>query len=173
MLYAIPNSRSPLAIMPASEENPDPWPDIDDSETVDAEVVNAEIVDAEVVEPAANPVGTADVADAEVADAEVADVEIAGDAVTGAEVVKPKTPNYELAVDLSVQRLSAKGGAVGSVLLSVFGLAGMAFSSYSVINVLLAFLFAFWGLQSPLRSIAKLGLGLAGLGLIVFIATLQ
>lgn len=168
MLYAIPNSRSPLAIMPASEENPDPWPDIDDSETVDAEVVNAEIVDAEVVEPAANPVGTADVADAE-----VANVEVAGDAVTGAEVVKPKTPNYELAVDLSVQRLSAKGGAVGSVLLSVFGLAGMAFSSYSVINVLLAFLFAFWGLQSPLRSIAKLGLGLAGLGLIVFIATLQ
>lgn len=57
-----------------------------------------------------------------------------------------------------VNHLSAKGGAVGGLLLGLLALAGMPFSSHSLFNALLAILFSIWGLKSPLRKTAIAGL---------------
>jgi len=94
-----------------------------------------------------------DVIEAEIVDAEIVEAHTDGNSST--ETVN-KTPIFadEEIVDLSVQRLSAKGGAVGSVLLALLGLAGMALSSYSIFNVILALLFSIWGMNSPLRKTA-------------------
>ena len=107
-----------------------------------------------------------DVIEAEVVDAEV----VEDDNVASA--VAPGYSVNEAVVDLSVQRLSAKAGAVGAVLLGTLGLAGMAFSSYSVFNVLLAFAFSLWGLKSPLRRTAIAGLMLSMAGGVAYILTL-
>lgn len=155
MLYAILKSCPRLAIMPAPEENHAPSPQ-HDAQTDDAEVIDAEIVD--------DGGG-----DNSLAANEVAANEVAADVV----IAEAAALDCQTAVDLNVQRLSSKGGAVGSVVLSLFGLAGLAISWYSVVNVLLALLFALWGLQSPLRSLAKVGLLLGILGLIVFLATIR
>jgi len=59
------------------------------------------------------------------------------------------------------------------MLLAVLGLVGMAFSPYSLFNVLLAILFSIWGLSSPLRKTAIAGLLIALAGLVVFFVTLE
>lgn len=102
-----------------------------------------------------------------VIDAEIVDVEVV-DADSG----EPYR-SQEALVDMSVQRLSAKGGAVGAVLLGLLGLAGMAFSSYSLFNVILAAMFALWGLKSPMSKTAVAGLLLSLAGLAAFLATLK
>lgn len=175
--------------MPISEENHDPSSrnqskpvdkagddndGVERCEVVDAEVVDAEVFDTEVV--GNNALESEDVeADAEIVgdDGSLGTAEAIGAGSPGADAVNGAESVAESAFDLSVQRLSAKGGAVGSVLLSLFGLAGLMISPYSVVNVLMAILFGLWGLQSPLRLIAKLGLGLAALGLGAFVFSLQ
>ena len=106
-----------------------------------------------------------------VIEAEIIDAEVVEDDNV-ASVVAEVHNTHEAVVDLSVQRLSAKGGAVGAVLLAILGLAGMAFSSYSVINVLLAFAFSVWGLKSPLRRTAMAGLMLSIAGGVAYFLTL-
>ena len=107
----------------------------------------------------------------DVIEAEVVNAEIVEDDNAATEVPAGFNVN-EAVVDLSVQRLSAKGGAVGSVLLAILGLGGMAFSSYSVFNVLLAFAFSLWGLKSPLRRTAMAGFMLALAGGVAYFLTL-
>ena len=132
-------------------EPPDPEPpqnftapEIVDAEIVDAEIIDAEIVDAEIANPPP-------------------------DETNPRPAAQSSFPNRENAMlELSVQRLSAKGGAVGSVWLAVLGIAGMAFSTYSLFNVVLAAGFSIWGLKSPLRKTAVTGLLLSLAGLAVF-----
>jgi hypothetical protein len=52
------------------------------------------------------------------------------------------------------------------------GWAGIAFSHYTVVNFVLAALMAVWGLRSPNKQTAKVGLCLTGLGLVYFFTTL-
>ena len=106
-----------------------------------------------------------------VIDAEIVEAEVVEDDKTAVAVAEDSSVN-DAVVDLSVKRLSAKGGAVGSVLLAILGLLGMAFSSYSVFNVLLAFAFSLWGLNSPLRKTAMVGLMLAMAGGVAYFFTL-
>ena len=108
---------------------------------------------------------------ADVVEAEVVNAEIVEDDNVATEEFAGSDAN-EAVVDLSVKRLSAKGGAVGGVLLATLGLAGMAFSSYSVFNVLLAFAFSLWGLNSPLRKTATVGLMLSMAGGVAYLFTL-
>ena len=108
----------------------------------------------------------------DVIEAEVVDAEVVEDSKTASEVVAESSEN-EAVVDLSVQKLSAKGGAVGAVLLAILGLAGMAFSPYSVFNVLLALVFSLWGLKSSLRKTAMAGLMLSLAGGVAYLLTLN
>lgn len=101
----------------------------------------------------------ADVIDAEIVDAEIVPVDL--------------PDNNEAILDINVDHLSAKGGAVGGLLLAVLGLAGMSFSSYSFFNVLLAIGFSVWGLKSPLRKTAIAGLLIALAGLVAFFLKLE
>ena len=114
--------------------------------------------------------------DAEIVEAEVVNPEpnaIAKHPITAAFAGASGAENGEAFLDTSVGHLSAKGGAVGGVLLAMLGLAGMPFSFYSMFNVLLAIIFSIWGLKSPLRKTAITGLLIALAALVVFFMTLE
>ena len=121
-----------------------------------------------------------DVMDAEVVNAEIVPAVSCDDGLLhsseASTFVHPESDSVlyeESLLNTSVSHLSAKGGAVGGVLLAVLGLVGMAFSSYSFFNVLLAILFSIWGLNSPLRKTAIAGLLIALAGLVAFSVTLE
>ncbi len=136
--------------MPDTQGKNDPSLDIVDAEIVDAEVVDAGIVQAVLVD------GDADQA-----------TEVPNGAATNALF----QDESQLATDLN--HLSAKGGAVGGLLLALLGLIGMFFSGYSLFNVLLAVPFSIWGLNSPLRRTAITGLMIALAGLVAFLVQLE
>ena len=129
--------------MPDERENNDPSTDAIDAEIVDAEIVPTVLGD---VEDLHHP-----------------------------EVLSTVAPDFheKSLLDTNVDHLSAKGGAIGGVLLAVLGLAGMAFSAYSLFNVLLATIFSVWGLRSPLRKTAMAGLLIALAGVIAFLVRLD
>ena len=130
--------------MPDAPQNNDPATDL----------IEAEIVKAEMVPPALTHEG-------------------ASQAAVASNTAAANPPSHgESLLDTNVDRLSAKGGAIGGLLLAVLGSVGMAFSSYSLFNVLLAILFSIWGMKSPLRKTAMAGLMIALVGLIAFFARL-
>lgn len=119
-----------------------------------------------------------DVIDAEIVDAEILPAVLAdGQDPHSAEVSPTDHPDplfhRESLFDTNVRRLSAKGGAVGGVLLAVLGLVGMPFSSYSFFNVVMAIVFSIWGLKSPLRKTATAGLLIALAGVVAFLVNLE
>lgn len=131
--------------MPDAQGKNDPSSDLVDAEIVDAEIVPAVLVDGNSTH--------------------------ASEAPTSAHLDSPG--HEESRFDTDVNRLSAKGGAVGGLLLGLLGLVGMAFSSYSIFNVLMAIAFSIWGLKSPLRRTAIAGLLIAFAGLVFFFVKLE
>jgi hypothetical protein len=65
------------------------------------------------------------------------------------------------------QRFAEIGGAVASVVLGAWSIAGAFLTPWSIINSLMAILLGFWGLTSPRRNWAVLGILLAFLGLFI------
>lgn len=113
---------------------------------------------------------SSDVIDAEIVDAKIVPAVLGNDLPPhSAEVLSTVHPDFrkESALDTNVDRLSAKGGAVGGVLLAVFGLVGLAISIFSVFNLMLAFGFSIWGLKSPLRKTAFAGALISMAGMVV------
>ena len=131
--------------MADSQENNDPPTDVIDAEIVDAEIVPAVLGEGQ--DPHAAAVSPTDHPDPQF--------------------------HRESLFDTNVSRLSAKGGAVGGVLLAVLGLVGMPFSSYSFFNVVLAIVFSIWGLKSPLRKTAMTGLLIGLAGVVAYFVNLE
>lgn len=121
---------------------------------------------------------TSDLVDAKIVDAEIVPAVLVHDASshvtegpTGVALdLLTLTPSR---FDTDVNLLSAKGGAVGGLLLGLLGLAGMTFSLYSLFNVLLALAFSIWGLRSPRRKTAIAGLLIGLVGLLAFFLKLE
>ena len=121
---------------------------------------------------------SSDLVNAEIVDAEIVPAVLVGDGLQHSTAVpsdvQPDTLSQEEShFDTNVNYLSAKGGAVGGLLLALLGLVAMAFSSYSIFNVLMAVAFSLWGLKSPLRKTAIAGLLIATVGLVAFLVKLE
>ena len=141
--------------MTDAQEKNDPSSEMVNAEMVNAEMVNADMVDAEIV-PAVLIVGGPQHSTA-----------------APTNVQSGTLFQQESHFDTNVNHLSAKGGAVGGLLLALLGLATMPFSSYSIFNVLMAFPFSIWGLRSPLRRTSIAGLLIALAGLVAFLVKLE
>ena len=59
---------------------------------------------------------------------------------------------------LLIENVASSGGAIGSLFVGTLGLIGAWFTPYAVINSVLGFGLAVWGLSSPQRKLALLGL---------------
>lgn len=119
-----------------------------------------------------------DIVDAEIVDDEIVSAVLAHDeAIELTQIETSNSPdtraNEEFEFVASVSHLSAKGGAVGGLLLAMLGLLGMTFSLYSVFNVLLAVIFSIWGLRSPLRKTAIAALLIALAGMVAYFVKLE
>ncbi len=68
------------------------------------------------------------------------------------------------------QNLAAVGGAVGALLLGIWSIFGATISPYASINAMVGILMGFWGITSPRKKMAIIGivLCLIGLGLSVW-----
>ena len=71
---------------------------------------------------------------------------------------------------VSFQNLAAVGGAVGALLLGIWSIFGATISPYASINAMVGILMGFWGVTSPRKKMAIIGivLCLIGLGLSVW-----
>lgn len=61
--------------------------------------------------------------------------------------------------------LAANGGAVGAVVLGIWSILGAMFSSISIVNAIMGMVLGLWGLTSPRKSLAILGLALCAMGI--------
>lgn len=70
----------------------------------------------------------------------------------------------------NIQNLAAVGGAVGALLLGIWSIVGATISPYASINAAVGILMGFWGISSPRKKMAIIGmvLCLIGLGLSVW-----
>ena len=108
---------------------------------------------------------------AELVDDELVDVEIVSqdDVPLGHRVVNAQqhqldhTPSMDF--DRELQNLSAKGGAVGGLVLGVWSIISSLITFYGFINAALAILMGAYGLRSHHRGLAAIGivLGICGL----------
>lgn len=71
---------------------------------------------------------------------------------------KPAEPP---SVPAQFQNLSAKGGAVASLVLGLMAIIGISFSSLSLLNALLGLTLGLWGLTSNSPWISQIGIGLS------------
>ena len=139
-----------------------------------------EALAAEVLEEPSDALLLGDIVDAEVVpDAEVV-TEAQSDVVT-AEAVKPSERSHldvppraytipAEPVDPKQRELQSKGGAVAGVLLGTLSIVGAFLTSYSLINAFLGLALSAWGLNSSAKKLAKAGLALSILGLILSLA---
>ena len=74
-----------------------------------------------------------------------------------------KNPQSQLARE----SIASVGGAVGSVVLGSLAIVGALVSPLAAINAVLGFILAVWGMSSPRKKLAGIGMGLCALGLIV------
>ncbi len=74
-----------------------------------------------------------------------------------------KNPQSQLARE----SIASVGGAVGSIVLGTLAIFGALISSLAIINAVLGFILAVWGMSSPRKKLAGIGMGLCALGLIV------
>lgn len=74
------------------------------------------------------------------------------------------TSGSSLDTPLQLKNINAKGGAVGAVVLGLLAVFGSFVSGWSAINALIGFCMGMWGLSSPKRKLALIGVALCGLG---------
>jgi len=65
----------------------------------------------------------------------------------------------------NIQNLAAVGGAVGALLLGIWSIVGATISPYASINAAVGILMGFWGISSPRKKMAIIGLVLCMIGL--------
>ena len=74
-------------------------------------------------------------------------------------LVPPKPASYEPPPS-PMANLSAKGGAVGAVVLGVLSFIGSFITSYAILNSFLGLALGLWGLRSNHRSMAVIGMAI-------------
>jgi hypothetical protein len=66
-----------------------------------------------------------------------------------------------------IPNVAAIGGAVASCLLGTLALVGVLLTPFSIVNGVLAIPLGLWGLNSPKRRLALIGIGLGTAGIVV------
>jgi len=117
-----------------------------------------------------------EIADAElIAEAELVEVPYGAQTGSPQEVVySPSLPprptkassNATLDTPLELKNIKAKGGAVGAVVLGLLAIFGSFLTAWSAVNAVIGFLMGMWGLSSPKRKLAMIGVALCTLGAI-------
>jgi len=121
-----------------------------------------------------------DVVDAEVVPDAEAIAKDQSDVVAG-EVVEPsersfldKPPRGYVTppepVDPKQRKLQTKGGAVAGVMLGALSIAGAFLTGYSLINAFLGLVLSAWGLKSSASKLAKAGVILSVIGMVLSFA---
>ncbi len=100
----------------------------------------------------------------------VAEVVVAAPQVSGqlaADGILEPAYLSDVQVDDSLERIAANGGAVGSVVLGVWSIAGSFLTTWSLINGVIGVLLGFWGTASRRPRMAWIGIGLSILGVLL------
>ena len=70
---------------------------------------------------------------------------------------------------VALENIKAKGGAVGAVVLGLFAVVGSFLTGWSAINAAIGLCMGLWGLTSPKRTLALIGVALCVVGALLCI----